>query len=176
MYTGFVYVWYDRAEKRMCVGSHMGTVDDGYVSCTGDIWKEYRKRPSHFMRRIVYWHTTDDVRALREQEQIWLNQIPDQELGRKFYNLSKRHSTVGWPKGLKRPPITAGHREKLSKARRSWKMERGHYEMMSGVMSRKRWWTDGTVSKRSETSPGPNWYEGRRKGPKYGNQHTKGSF
>ena len=40
-YTGFVYLWYDR--KWFCIGSHMGSLEDGYTSSTGFMNKAYKK-------------------------------------------------------------------------------------------------------------------------------------
>jgi hypothetical protein len=91
-YFGFVYIWYDRFKKRLCIGSHYGSYEDGYTSSTGHFRESYSRRPAHFMRRIVYWLPVQDLKLLQNKEQEWLNKIPDDELGKRFYNFKKTAS------------------------------------------------------------------------------------
>jgi hypothetical protein len=91
-YFGFVYIWYDRAQKRYCLGSHYGSTRDGYTSSTGHFRKSYARRSSHFMRRILYWLRTPDLKLLQNKEQEWLNLIPESELGKKYFNFKKTAS------------------------------------------------------------------------------------
>ena len=53
MNTGFVYLWYDKKKKKYCLGSHYGSIDDGYITSTGYMMKAYKKRPDDFKRRIL---------------------------------------------------------------------------------------------------------------------------
>lgn len=78
-YTGFVYLWYDHKHNLFCIGSHMGTIKDGYVTSTGHMGKAYKKRPVDFKRRIIYWHF-DDHKSLYEKETEVLSKIKDHEL------------------------------------------------------------------------------------------------
>jgi hypothetical protein len=49
----------------------------------------YRRRPEDFKRRIVQ-RVTSSRRDLLEIEHKWLSQIKDEQLGKKFYNMSKK--------------------------------------------------------------------------------------
>lgn len=89
MYYGFVYVWRDRWKNKLYVGSHFGTVTDGYICSSKQMLRAYRHRPSDFQRRIVYWLSENNRETLLAAEQLWLNLIEESELGVRFYNLSK---------------------------------------------------------------------------------------
>ena len=87
---GFVYVWYNRWKKKFYVGCHWGREDDGYVCSSRTMNKAYKRTPQNFKRRVVsrvYTNRTD----LLTEEHKWLSQIKDEQLGKKFYNLSKHH-------------------------------------------------------------------------------------
>lgn len=125
-YWGFVYIWYDRSRKMYCIGSHMGDVEDGYVTCTGYMGQAYRRRPAHFMRRILHWEPSRDKKRLQAIEQRWLNLINDSELltsaNRKsktvrYYNMKK---TASGGSG-KQPNRSSSHRRKIGEnARKRW--------------------------------------------------------
>lgn len=85
---GFVYVWFDRKHQRFYVGSHWGTIDDGYVCSSQWMKRSYARRPNDFRRRIVASITTTRQDLLNE-EYRWLQMIPDEELGGRYYNLVK---------------------------------------------------------------------------------------
>lgn len=118
-YWGFVYIWRDRRSGMSCIGSHLGRVDDGYLSSTGLLKKAYRKRPHDFMRRIIYWLPVDDRELLLKEEARWLSFIQDNELSTvenleagtaRYYNCKKFAIGGAWNKGrtgvqiyLKRP-------------------------------------------------------------------------
>ena len=63
-YKGFVYLWYDRRRKKFCLGSHMGSLDDGYISGTGYFERAYKKRPHDMKRRILSFVTNEDRQKL----------------------------------------------------------------------------------------------------------------
>lgn len=87
--SGFVYLWLDRKHKRYYVGSHWGTVDDGYVCSSSWMRQAYGHRPQDFKRRIVAWvHTTRKDLLLEEQR--WLEMIKPEELKVRYYNLIRR--------------------------------------------------------------------------------------
>jgi hypothetical protein len=88
-YFGFVYIWFDRKRKRACIGSHMGSLDDGYTSSSLIFKLAYKKRPEDFVRIIIEYAENDDRKKLYEKEQYWLDCIKDEELGKEFYNLKK---------------------------------------------------------------------------------------
>lgn len=84
---GFVYIWFDKKHRRFYIGSHWGNIDDGYVCSSSWMKQAYRRRPGDFKRRIIA------TGILREnilfEEQRWLNMIPREELGKRYYNLKK---------------------------------------------------------------------------------------
>lgn len=140
-YFGFVYVWYDLWRKKLYIGSHMGAYDDGYV-CSSQLMRQaHARRPSDFIRRIVHWHPNEDSKSLREIETKWLQLIPDDEIGKKFYNLKK----VGDGRcalSMKRqwtPERRAAHAEKL---RAKW--EQGTFDR------RKSPWTNAQRAAHSQ--------------------------
>ena len=126
---GFVYVWYNRWKKKFYVGCHWGTEDDGYICSSSIMRKAYNRTPQNFKRRTVQRVYTNRQDLLVEEHK-WLSQIKDEELGKKYYNLSKRHFghwtatdkaeeiakkiSNNLPK--KRKPLSEEHKEKLSKA------------------------------------------------------------
>lgn len=87
---GFVYVWYDAWRKMYYIGCHWGREDDGYICSSTRMRKAYRRRPQDFKRRIVGRVVTSRTELL-EEEYRWLSLVPDDQLGKKYYNLSKRH-------------------------------------------------------------------------------------
>ena len=82
---GFVYIWRDRKHKRYYVGSHMGTIDDGYICSSPWMKQAYKRRPEDFKRRII--HRADSRTELYEVENKFLQMMQVGELGKKYYNL-----------------------------------------------------------------------------------------
>ena len=91
---GFIYVWYDKKHKRYYVGSHWGHEDDGYICSSSWMRKAYQRRPSDFRRRIIA-RITSSRQDLLLEENRWLKMIQDDELGSRFYNLTK-HLNGHW--------------------------------------------------------------------------------
>ncbi len=86
MKPAFIYIWKDVLKSKFYVGSHVGTINDGYICSSVWMKNAYRKRPNDFRRRILE-HTTDDV--VRSREEYWLSMISDSELTTKYYNAKK---------------------------------------------------------------------------------------
>jgi hypothetical protein len=86
---GFIYIWYDRKRKMYYIGCHWGTEDDGYICSSNRMRDAYRRRPHDFKRRIIQKNIGRDI--LLEEEYKWLSLISENELGKKYYNLSNRH-------------------------------------------------------------------------------------
>lgn len=111
MKHGFVYIWYDRKHKRYYIGSHWGREDDGYICSSRWMRKAYRRRPQDFKRRIIS-RVIKGRGDLLQEEYKWLQLISDNEIGKKYYNLTK-HLNGHWVTDEeKRLTIS----EKLSKA------------------------------------------------------------
>lgn len=86
---GFVYLWYDKRRDKLCIGSHFGKLDDKYTTSTGHCKHAIRKRPTDFIKIILYEHYENNRKTLFEKEQLFLNCIPNDLLGSYFYNLKK---------------------------------------------------------------------------------------
>ena len=58
----FVYCWTDHKTSKLYVGMHKGRPDDGYVSSSKHLLKEYRERPQDFTREVVTRNTYEVCR------------------------------------------------------------------------------------------------------------------
>lgn len=86
---GFIYIWYDAWRKMYYIGCHWGTIEDGYICSSNRMRDAYRRRPDDFKRKIIQRGLPREV--LLDEEYKWLSLIPDDQLGKKYYNLSKKH-------------------------------------------------------------------------------------
>lgn len=111
---GFVYVWRDNRHKMFYVGCHWGRSGDGYICSSTRMRKAYRRRPQDFKRRIIETNITREDLLLAEYN--WLAKIKDEELGKKYYNLSKKHFGHWSEKTEKR--ISVGQKISASPERR----------------------------------------------------------
>lgn len=109
---GFVYVWFDTTRKMYYVGCHWGQDNDGYICSSDRMRAAHRRRPDDFKRRIVSRINSTRLELL-EEEHRWLQMIPDELLGDKYYNLSKKHSGH-WTTSQEKTKST---REKISQAK-----------------------------------------------------------
>ena len=126
---GFIYVWRDKKHNRLYVGCHWGLEVDGYLCSSNWMRDSYKRRPGDFKRRVVQRIYTTRQELLTEEHK-WLSLIKDEELGKKYYNLSKRHfghwtatdkaeeirKKISNNVPKKRKPLSAEHKAKLSKA------------------------------------------------------------
>jgi len=112
-YTGFIYLWFNRVEKRYYLGSHYGTIDDGYIGSGIYFRRSYDLFPENFKRRILEY-TNGNKQQLLKLESKWLSLIKDSEIANKYYNLNKL-AGGGSPKGRKLRPLTEEHKQKLRK-------------------------------------------------------------
>jgi hypothetical protein len=87
---GFVYIWYDRKNKRFYIGCRWGNTGDGYICSSPWMRKSYSRRPQDFRRRILATGIKSKQETL-EEEYKWMQLISDDELGKKYYNLQKHH-------------------------------------------------------------------------------------
>lgn len=91
---GIIYIWLDRKYKRYYIGSHWGNEDDGYICSSRWMRQSYKRRPSDFKRRIlkrIYTNRKD----LLIKESEFLKKIKNEELGTRYYNLTK-HLNGHW--------------------------------------------------------------------------------
>ena len=78
----FVYCWTDKLTNKLYVGSHKGSIDDGYVCSSKWMMEEYNKRPDDFSRQIVACGSFTDIRKL---EAVILQSV-NAKLDEQFYN------------------------------------------------------------------------------------------
>jgi hypothetical protein len=96
---GFVYRWTDSSNGMYYVGSHKGSVNDGYVGSGKRFKFAYKKRSEAFEREILY-----TGEHYQEVEDLILKTL-DVENDDKSYNLK----AIGWggcKKGIKRSEET----------------------------------------------------------------------
>lgn len=86
---GFIYIWYDVLRKMYYIGCHYGTEHDGYICSSNRMRDAYKRRPQDFRRRIIKRNLPREL--LLEEEFKWLSLISENELGKKYYNHSKKH-------------------------------------------------------------------------------------
>ena len=88
--SGFVYIWLDKKRKKYYLGSHMGTLSDGYTGSNKRFSYAHHLRPETFKRRILEFYNNIADKDLRIREQLWLNLINDHDLHcEKYYNEKK---------------------------------------------------------------------------------------
>jgi hypothetical protein len=87
--TGFIYIWFDIKRKMYYIGCHIGDENDDYICSSNRMRDAYRRRPQDFKRRIIKRNIKRDI--LLDEEYKWLQLISDDDLGIKYYNLSKKH-------------------------------------------------------------------------------------
>lgn len=82
-YEAFVYCWTDKKTNMLYVGSHKGSVEDGYVCSSKYMLEEYRKRPEDFSRQILAEGSHDEARSL---EAAILRSV-NAAINENFYNM-----------------------------------------------------------------------------------------
>lgn len=132
---GFIYLWYDKKHKKYYLGCHWGTLDDGYVCSSKWMRKSFNRRPEDFKRRILQRGL--EKNGLKEHEVKWLSLIKTEELGKRYYNLSKILTGSGWKKGTPRSEET---KRKLSEAaKKQWKDGKGFYGIKRSEELKSAW-------------------------------------
>jgi len=83
---GFVYLWKDTKRNKFYLGSHFGSLDDGYAGSNNRFICAFKSRPETFKRRILEQHSNITSKDLLKKEEAWLQLIKVEELGNKYYN------------------------------------------------------------------------------------------
>ena len=111
----FVYLWMDKTRNMFYIGSHSGSVNDGYISSSRWLSGEVRYRPQSFKRRILSYHSSANE-ALREEHRL-LTMIQDQEFGVRYYNIrTGRHKgCIAYNKGKQ---MSQSQKQKISMSKR----------------------------------------------------------
>jgi hypothetical protein len=89
--TAFVYIWYNKVKRMFYIGKHYGSVNDGYVCSSKMMLIDYNRNPDHFKRRILGYVNEIDGNQSLQAELKWLSLIPDEQLGKKYYNLKNKN-------------------------------------------------------------------------------------
>lgn len=87
----FIYIWFNRVKKKFYIGKHYGSVNDGYICSSKMMLIDYNRNPEHFKRRILEFVDDIDGFQMLKAELKWLNLIPDEQLGKKYYNLKNKN-------------------------------------------------------------------------------------
>jgi hypothetical protein len=132
---GFIYIWRDKIRNMYYVGSHDGTIDDGYISSSHWLTAEVRYRPADFKRRILKYV---DLLNLKLEEYKFINLIKDDEFGKKYYNLKqgKPKGIAPWNKG-KTGVYSAEHRKRISEWRTGVATTKGRPNLQAADNARK---------------------------------------
>lgn len=161
MKYGFVYIWRDHKHKRYYIGSHWGTIDDGYVCSSSWMMAAYKKRPKDFSRRILFTNVNDRTVVINEEYRL-LTMIKPDELGSKYYNLTQHRNghwstdshkrlTVG--QKISSSPNRAANIGRANKGRQfSDYAKQRHKEVMTGRTQR-----DEEKEKRASKLRGQRW-------------------
>jgi hypothetical protein len=112
---GFIYLWYDRKRKMYYVGSHWGTIDDGYICSSNWMRNAYARRSQDFKRSILTKNFFNNRNDLLIEEQRWLDMIKQTELGVRYYNRTSIVSGIS-PNGRKNA-ISDKTKQKMSQAK-----------------------------------------------------------
>jgi len=116
---GFVYLWYDKKRKKFYLGSHMGSLNDGYVGSNHRLKCAYKNRPDTFKRRILESHTNINSKQLLQREQFWLDLIKPEELSVRYYN-EKKFAAGGNIVGMLSDEKKEQHRNKSALASKKY--------------------------------------------------------
>lgn len=90
-YFGFVYLWYDTKHKKFIIGSHFGSLYDGYTTSTGGVHVKriFKVRPETMKRRVLAFCHDNDKNKLKSLEQSYLDLRPNINSNQKYYNMSQ---------------------------------------------------------------------------------------
>lgn len=169
--SGFIYIWYDRKHKRYYIGSHWGTIDDGYICSSRWMRKAHKRRPQDFKRRILKFVSTSRKQLL-EEETRYLSMIKDDEVRIRYYNL--RRSAIGHWTADDNKSKTIGEKisntmktseyrdkrhkhsdetkQKMSEARKGIKMSDEAKQKLSVYMKNKPAWNKGKTNQNGRKS------------------------
>jgi len=88
--SGFIYLWMDTKRKMFYLGSHLGSLTDGYIGSNRRLQNAYKSRPHTFKRKILEYYPETDRNSILERENNWLSLIKSNELNYiKYYNEKK---------------------------------------------------------------------------------------
>ena len=80
-----------KEEKMFYIGCHWGREDDGYICSSNWMRNDYKRHKDNFAKRRIIKRIYTNRQDLLETEYRLIQLIKDEELGKKYYNLSKKH-------------------------------------------------------------------------------------
>ena len=89
MYYGFVYEWTNILNGKKYIGSHTGTIDDGYIG-SGKVFQRAIKKHGikNFTRTIIEYVEVEDRQYLLEREKFYLDKV-NAYYSDDYYNVAK---------------------------------------------------------------------------------------
>lgn len=89
MYYGFIYEWTNMINGKKYIGSHAGTIDDGYIG-SGKIFQRAVKKYGieNFTRSIIEYVEIEDRLYLLEREKFYLDKV-NAYYSDDYYNVAK---------------------------------------------------------------------------------------
>jgi hypothetical protein len=125
-YFGFVYLWYDTKHKKFIIGSHHGSIHDGYTTSTGGVHVKriFNARPETMKRKILAYNPVDCLKATKDLEQRYLDMRPSIGDNPKYYNINPNAvgGVGGWGhvnsdpdrvNPMKRPEVREAHAQRM---------------------------------------------------------------
>lgn len=74
-YFGFIYKWTDSSNKKTYIGSHYGSVINGYIGSGKLFLDAYHKRPEKFTREILEYIFEDSKKMILKEKQKYIDKI-----------------------------------------------------------------------------------------------------
>ena len=144
-YFGFIYEWIDSGNGKTYTGSHVGSIEDGYIG-SGTLFKRaYKKRSDKFSRKILKYVTENNRNILLEAEQKYLNLID----WNNTYNISAGanggHTTAGYNEEQLKI-----RNQKISKSHKGKKQSESHKRNISNSLTGNTRGTGNKGKKRTE--------------------------
>lgn len=89
MYYGFIYEWTNMLNGKKYIGSHAGTIDDGYIG-SGKVFQQAIRKygVENFTRTIIEYVEVEDRHYLLEREKLHLDSV-NAYYSDNYYNVAK---------------------------------------------------------------------------------------
>jgi group I intron endonuclease len=89
MYYGFIYEWTNMLNGKKYIGSHAGTIDDGYIG-SGKVFQRAIKKHGikNFTRAIIEYVEVEDRQYLLQREKFHLDEV-NAYYSADYYNVAK---------------------------------------------------------------------------------------
>ena len=126
--AGFVYMWVNKINSKKYIGSHIGTVEDGYIGSGKIFLQAIEKYGVDNFERIILEHV-DDKEMVRDREQYYLD-LFNAANDRSFYNL--KSVAGGGFEYINNGPLCEQYKTKRVEQIKSWYQTNNHPRGMTG--------------------------------------------